>query len=304
VSKLATHDYESAARNCAGNWREFDTFVWHDAPDDNPQEWGIVYTHNRDSGIEARCNGESIAEALAPFIESGDVLPEHHGHYLCGWVDGFAIRIYHDGEITEAFRIYCDLLDKMDDYPILDESRLGRMEQEESASAWDDWARHDFVKALEKRFGVDTLPTIDAKQIKKLFDDTCGAACEYWFSDGRGMTVRMDKITQAVELENALPFLDTTVSPETERIATTLMEAIDALPVAGLIYAGAGFCGNLGGIPDMSNGIAPQDADDLFRVLFYFKTQYACVVESTGVVEPALSKALCDLDRIARMIDA
>src|SRR5260370_20505662 len=117
MNNLATMDYESAARECAGNHAEFDSFCWYDRPDDNPEEWGIVYTHNRDSGLVARCNAVDIAEALAPFIESGDVCEEHHTHWACGWIDRYSIRVYRDGTITHPFRPSHDLMARIDQYP-------------------------------------------------------------------------------------------------------------------------------------------------------------------------------------------
>lgn len=301
MSSLATMEYESAARECAGNHQKFDSFCWYDRPDDNPQEWGIVYTHNRDSGIIERCNAESTGKALAPFVESGDVTEEHHTHWACGWVDGYAIRVFRDGEITEAFRVYFDLLCKMDDYPILDESRLGEMELEESASAWDDWAAHDFESALEKRFKVSTVSPVDGAALKALFNAALDCCSECWHEDGGSMYIDVERVAKSVDVDAALSLLDTTVSEKTETIVSRLMEAIEALPVAGLIYAGAGTCANLGGFPadEFREGLTPQTADELFRILFYVKTQYPAVVESCGIIEPALSEALCELDAIA-----
>ena len=43
---------EGAARAMAGNWRSWTCFVWdrrHDLRD--PENWSIVYTNNRDSGL-------------------------------------------------------------------------------------------------------------------------------------------------------------------------------------------------------------------------------------------------------------
>src|SRR5579872_3369390 len=278
--RLATMDIEDAARECAGNHAAFNCFAWFDRPEDNPQDWGIVYTHNRDSGVVERCNAVDIEEALAPFVESGDVTAEHHSHWACGWVDGYAIRVFRDGEITEAFRTYFDLRARMEDYPVLNESRLSEMETEESAQGWEDWGQHDFIRALEKRFGVSTVAEIDGVALKRLFDETADSACEYWYDDGSGMTINIERVTKSVDVDAALPLLDTSVSEKTERLACQLVEAIEALPLAGLIYAGAGLCANLGGIPNIGERIDPQTADDLFRVLFYVKTQYPAVVES------------------------
>jgi hypothetical protein len=45
-------------------------------------------------------------------------------------VDGFSIRIFRDGEITDAFRTYHDLAEQLADYPILNEENYSRREYE------------------------------------------------------------------------------------------------------------------------------------------------------------------------------
>ena len=51
-------------------------------------------------------NADAIAEAMEPFTEGDDpdVVMESHDHWAVGHVDGFSIRVYRNGEITEAFR--------------------------------------------------------------------------------------------------------------------------------------------------------------------------------------------------------
>ncbi len=148
-------DVEAAAQDCAGNHRQFDSFAWHDRPDENDEHWTIVYTHNRDSGLVEQSNADAIAKELEPFVEAGDVMPEHHGHWACGWIDGYAIRVYYhahlpadgfaDGgeaysgeecrEVTEAFQTWCYLQHRLSDYPVLDETDHSRREYEAALEA-------------------------------------------------------------------------------------------------------------------------------------------------------------------------
>ena len=99
---------------------------------DDPDNWAIIYTHNRDSGLLDQSNADAIAEALKPFTESDDpdVVMESHDHWAVGHVDGFSIRVYRNGEITEAFKTYHDLMEQMDGYPILDEEDYSNREYE------------------------------------------------------------------------------------------------------------------------------------------------------------------------------
>ncbi len=129
--RLGEMDLQTAAKAAAGNWREFECFCWHrqnEIPD--PENWTIVYTHNRDSGLLDQSNAIAIEEALQPFIDRGDVVAEHHNHWAVGWVDGFSIRVFRRGRITKAFRKYHELAQRMADYPVLDDTDFTSRERE------------------------------------------------------------------------------------------------------------------------------------------------------------------------------
>ena len=126
--RLGEMDLEAAAKAAAGNWQEFDCFAWHRQPKD-ADNWAIVYTHNRDSGLLDRSNAAAIEAALEPFL-GGDVVAEHHHHWACGWIDGYSIRVYRRGRITKAFKTYHALAQRLADYPVLDESDYSSREYE------------------------------------------------------------------------------------------------------------------------------------------------------------------------------
>lgn len=115
---------EDLAKQFVGNWKSFDSFGWRARPEDD-DNMTIVYTHHRDSNLLALSNAEVIKKALQPYIgllkDGDDVQEEHHGHWGCGWVDGFAIRVYHDGKVTLAFAEYAKLFMQMEEYACLDE---------------------------------------------------------------------------------------------------------------------------------------------------------------------------------------
>ena len=117
---------EDAAEQAAGNWQRFSSFIWfRDREVDDADQWAIIYTHNRDSGLLDHSNAKVISQSMAPFTEGddADVVIESHSHWAVGHVDGFSIRVFDsNGEITDAFRKYHELAEAMDNYPILDES--------------------------------------------------------------------------------------------------------------------------------------------------------------------------------------
>jgi hypothetical protein len=57
-------------------------------------------------------------------------MAEHHHHWAVGHVDGYSIRVFRDGRITEAFEAYHALAQRLADYPVLDEEDYSRREYE------------------------------------------------------------------------------------------------------------------------------------------------------------------------------
>ena len=107
MTALGELTLEDAAKEAAGNWQSWTCFVWDRERDlDEPDNWAIFYTHNRDSGLLDQSNADAIAEAMEPFTDGDDpdVVMESHSHWAVGHVDGFSIRVYRDGEITEPSR--------------------------------------------------------------------------------------------------------------------------------------------------------------------------------------------------------
>ena len=147
---LGTIDLEEAAQKVAGNWKHFDSFVWfRDREIDDADQWAVIYTNNRDSGLLDRSNASVIAKTLESFTEGDDpdVVMESHHHWAVGHVDGFSIRVFSHGEITEAFTKYHELAERMSDYPILDESDYSNREYEATIAniqeaAWQ--LKHEF----------------------------------------------------------------------------------------------------------------------------------------------------------------
>ena len=100
----------------AGNWKRFTSFIWLRKCDLNdPDNWAIIYTHNRDSRLQSNAN--QIAQAMEPFTDGDDpdVVFESHNHWAVGHVDGFSIRVFRDGQITDAFKTYHGLAERFAD---------------------------------------------------------------------------------------------------------------------------------------------------------------------------------------------
>lgn len=132
-NRIGQLDLDEAAELAAGNWQSFDSFVWFRQDElEDPANWSVFYTHHRDSGLLDQSNAVSISKALRPFSEGDDpdVVFESHTHWAVGHVEGFSVRVFRDGRVTEAFRTYHELAEAMADYPILDESDYSERELE------------------------------------------------------------------------------------------------------------------------------------------------------------------------------
>lgn len=104
----------------AGNWKRDKYFVWQERPAD-AERWTLCHVRHRDSGITAQSNAAQVEKALARFTD--DASFHRFDHWLSGWVDAVAVRVFGpDGEHTEAYEALCDLLLRTKDQPVLSET--------------------------------------------------------------------------------------------------------------------------------------------------------------------------------------
>jgi hypothetical protein len=144
---LEWDDVELAAQDLAGNHETFDSFVWWDRPEDSDR-WCVVYSHHRDSGLLDQSNAAAIEKALEAF--DGDVVAQRHSHWAVGWMEGYVIRVFdQDGNVTAAFRRYCELRAKLSDYPILNETDYSQREFD---------ATVENIREAGRRFVADDAP--------------------------------------------------------------------------------------------------------------------------------------------------
>ena len=142
-------NFQAAAAEAAGNHRHFESFIWADRPDDDDM-WTIVHTSGRDSSICSKANEKSIMEAMEPFLGT-DVIAVRFAHWLCGYVDGFEMRVYDaEGAITKAFKVWTELAEAIEGYPILDEMLYSEMQEDAVEEAWTAYGADDFRQVLSR----------------------------------------------------------------------------------------------------------------------------------------------------------
>lgn len=200
---------EETAKELAGNHRKFQCFAWFDRPEDD-ENWALVYTHNRDSSHLEQSNANVIAEALSPFPD--DAIPEDHNHWACGWVAGFRLRVFNpDGSITKAFEVYAGLLEKLEDYPVLDEEDWSRREYEDYQESWSDYGASEFVKALKNEFKLldstaDRLSEVDSHKLMELYESGIPSG-EYYIAEGSGVSLNIEYSAKRLTRDQLAAFL-------------------------------------------------------------------------------------------------
>lgn len=119
-------DIQKVAKEFRGNWIKFNSFSWSRSWGgdlEHPENYGIFYTINRDSNLMTESNAKAIDEMFKRYVDRRIVLPEHHNHWACGWIDGYSIPVYRHNKtkFTSAFLLYCEIQSRLEDYPLLDE---------------------------------------------------------------------------------------------------------------------------------------------------------------------------------------
>jgi hypothetical protein len=122
---------KTAAAHFANNHANYDSFAWFSEPEDS-KNWTLYYTQNRDSGLLDQSNAAQIDKRLEKFLKHDCLIrAEHHSHWACGWVEGYAIRVYTPkGRITKVFMEFLEILREMDNYPVLNEDDWTNREYE------------------------------------------------------------------------------------------------------------------------------------------------------------------------------
>lgn len=91
-----------------------------------------------------------------------------------------------------------EFLNALHDYPVADDELHSKLESEAQEEAWSNWARHDFIVALEGEHDVD-LDGVGEDALLELFEKSREKANEYWINESGGeMYIDMKKILEKV----------------------------------------------------------------------------------------------------------
>ncbi len=86
-------------------------------------------------------------------------------------------------------------------YPLLDEELYSEMCLDAQNEDWENWVRHDFLKALEKKFG-DYYLDFDRDSLRSLFETVCERSNIYWVEEESGMWIDIEDIVENITAED------------------------------------------------------------------------------------------------------
>jgi hypothetical protein len=147
----------------------------------------------------------------------------------------------------DTFNAILDIIEGLEDYPLINDEALSTLESDLADEAWDCWVAGDFRRALEKKFDCAEFEWPSDSDLRTFFEKKAEKANEYWFNEGYGpdMYIRVDRIVEGIDLDDladyTLLFVVTyvDVGQETEEFTSEseAIERVDSLRAAGFIGA-------------------------------------------------------------------
>lgn len=155
-------------------------------------------------------SGSTVEAANAKCIEDtyGD---EEWVHPVYGGFSTFAVAIGLTGLLTcdeDTFDEFCEAIEGLEDYPVIDEEVLCELEAEKTGEAWKSWCRDDFVRALEKEhddeIDFDWPDDPDDLELWSFFHDHAEKANVYWYCEGSGpdMYIDLDAVVKETDFDD------------------------------------------------------------------------------------------------------
>jgi len=122
--------------------RDFALFMDYD---DERRQWLVCYSHYRDSDLLNDHNWNVFVGSLESVANRYDWEIIRFDSDLVGWVEHFLIR-----PGSEAQSICQELLDRLEDYPILDEDEYYQRRDDEAGKYWQDMSLRDRIDMLAR----------------------------------------------------------------------------------------------------------------------------------------------------------
>lgn len=118
-----------------------------------------------------------------------------------------AYQVALDGDDDDTYADMLDTLRALEDYPVIDEEEMSRVEQGWQDEAWDDWACNDYLKALSSVWGLEFL-SVDTGVVRLVFEITADSIGEYWESEGSSCYIRVERVAAATDYSEIQEWID------------------------------------------------------------------------------------------------
>lgn len=135
--------------------------------------------------------GESVRDDSDPVDEP--LTPHVHGVYGGHGSDAIAINV--TDICDECATELAEILESLDDYPLLDEELHSELEYEAQNEAWESWVAWDFARELSRVSGLDIErdETFDGP-LWALLVELMEEQNEYWVTEGINAWVDLERI--------------------------------------------------------------------------------------------------------------
>ena len=154
--------------------------------------------------VPSSLSGSSMGKDSAR-VSNYRVFVKRHGE-----TEGVFPVIGDKGSFAVAIRISAitpnilDDLIALDGHPALEDDDMEAVGHDAIDAAWDDWARYEFVRALEESFpdDADAIDALDADQIRSLFDRVRIRLGLEWIEDSASMFIDVAAVAADVSLKD------------------------------------------------------------------------------------------------------
>jgi len=214
----------------------------------DPQEEGEVYFYlPYASGSDysgSTVEAANHKEFLESYGEEEFVWEAHGGHNTYAVVLGLTGLLECADDTFDAI---LDIIEGLEDYPLINDEALSNLESDLADEAWDSWVAAEFRRALEKKYDCAEFEWPDDSELRTFFEKKAEEANEYWFNEGYGpdMYIRVDEIVEGIDLDDLADYMVLFVvtyvdaGQETEEFTSEseAIERVESLRAAGFIGA-------------------------------------------------------------------
>ncbi len=95
-----------------------------------------------------------------------------------------------------------DTLVGLSDYPAINDIAVAEAESAMIEEAWDNWARSEFERSLEKHLNLWGDIEAEDEDLKKVFDLGRDRTNQYWHEESGGMYIDVDKVASSILLDD------------------------------------------------------------------------------------------------------